>query len=188
MRSLSETERSALLQLARDSIKEAVCHGDLLVPIPGDGIFSERCGVFVTLHVLQRLRGCIGVIEGEEPLGSSIVRCAASAALYDPRFPRLLEPELPNLQIEISLLSAPAPILPGEIELGRHGLLVSQGRQRGVLLPQVATEHGLTVEQFLAETCRKAQLSTDAWHQPESKICGFTCQVFSDTTVARSSS
>ena len=188
MRSLSEAERDALLQLARDSVREVVCRGELLTSIPGDGIFSERCGVFVTLHVLRRLRGCIGVIEGEEPLGTSIVRCAASAAWYDPRFPRLVEAELADLQIEVSLLSVPVPIRPEEIKLGTHGLLVSRGRQRGVLLPQVAAEHELSVEQFLAETCRKAQLSMDAWRQPEARILAFTCQVFSDATLARDSS
>lgn len=185
MRSLSEAEHEALLRLARDSVVEAVCRGDLPRYLRNDGIFGERCGVFVTLHVLRLLRGCIGVVEADEPLGSSIVRCAATAALHDPRFNAIRQEEIPDLQIELSLLSAPLAIRPEQIEIGRHGLLVSNGRHRGLLLPQVATEHSLTAEQFLAETCRKAELATDAWRNLDTKLFAFTCEVFSEQGFAR---
>jgi AmmeMemoRadiSam system protein A len=180
MPSLSEADRRVLLRLARHAVVEAVSHGGLLEPIPQEGVFAERRGVFVTLRVRRRLRGCIGVIEGEDPLGESTVRCAVSAALQDPRFVPIRTEELSEIQIEISLISPPAPIRPEEIEIGRHGLLVSCGKQRGLLLPQVATEHHLAAEQFLQETCRKAQLARDAWRDGETQILGFTCEVFSD--------
>jgi AmmeMemoRadiSam system protein A len=180
MPSLSEADHHALLRLARKAVIEAVSSGHLLEQIPQDGVFAERRGVFVTLHVRRRLRGCIGVIEGEETLGESIVRCATSAALQDSRFPPVRPDELEELQIEISLLSPPAAIRPEEIEIGRHGLLVCREAQRGLLLPQVATEHHLTREQFLEETCRKAQLPRDVWREPETQVLGFTCEVFSD--------
>ena len=180
MLSLSESERQALLDLARQSVTEAVSHGRILANIPCGGIFSQQHGVFVTLHVGKRLRGCIGMVEPKEPLGDSIVRCAAGAALQDSRFPAVRPDELSDLQIEISLLSPPLPIRPEEIEIGRHGLLISRGRQRGLLLPQVAVEHNLSAEQFLAETCRKAHLPPESWRDADANICGFTCEIFSD--------
>jgi uncharacterized protein len=180
MPSLSESERQELLNLARQAITQAVSRGQVLADIPSGGIFSQRSGVFVTLHVSRRLRGCIGVVEPEERLGDSVVRCAASAALQDPRFRAVRPDELSDLQIEISLISPPLPIRPEEVEIGRHGLLVSRGRQRGLLLPQVAVEHHLGTDQFLAEACRKAQLAPDAWREADTGVFGFTCEVFSD--------
>jgi len=180
MPSLSEADSNALLQLARDSVISAVSSGCLPALVPQKEVFSQKCGVFVTVYVNHRLRGCIGVIEGDESLGDGVVRCAACAALQDPRFPPLRPEELDDMQIQISLLSPLAPILAGEIEIGRHGLMVALGRQRGVLLPQVATDHNLTVEEFLAETCRKAGLAPGAWRGPETQIFGFTCEAFSD--------
>ena len=180
MPSLSDVDRLALLRLARRAVIDAVSHEVLTEQIPMDGIFAQRRGAFVTLHVRNHLRGCIGVTEARDPLGDCIVRCAASAALQDPRFPPVRADELPDLQIEISLLSSPAPIQPTEIEIGRHGLLISRGRQRGLLLPQVATEHHLNGEQFLQETCRKARLPPDAWRDPDIELLGFTCEVISE--------
>jgi AmmeMemoRadiSam system protein A len=133
------------------------------------------------------LRGCIGTTEGDEPLGDATVRCAASAALRDPRFPAMRSEELGELNIEISVLSPLAPIRPEEIEIGRHGLVVSDENHRGLLLPQVAPEHGLNREQFLAETCRKARLPQDAWRWTSARIQGFTCEVFSDAKRAGAS-
>ena|SRR5256885_5044634 len=177
---LSEAEGNALLRLARDSVIEVVSRGRLPAELPRAELFSQNCGVFVTVYVNHRLRGCIGVVEANESLGEGIVRCAACAALQDPRFPPVQPEELKDVQIQISLLSPLAPILTGDIEIGRHGLMVAVGKQRGVLLPQVAADHKLTVEQFLAETCRKAGLSASAWRAPEAQIFGFTCEAFSD--------
>jgi AMMECR1 domain-containing protein len=94
------------------------------------------------------------------------------------------EPQLEEMSIEISLLSSLDPILPEAIETGRHGLLVVNHAQRGLLLPKVATEHGLTCEQFIEETCRKAGLPRQAWKDPETRLFGFTCEVFSDTAAS----
>lgn len=174
--------------MARQAVTEAVSHGRILANIPCGGIFSQQHGVFVTLHIGKWLRGCIGVVEPKEPLGDSVVRCAASAALQDPRFPAVRPDELSDLHIEISMLSPPLPVRPEEIEIGRHGLLISRGRQRGLLLPQVAVEHRLSAEQFLAEACRKAQLPPDSWRDADASICGFTCEIFSDGPRPASSS
>jgi AmmeMemoRadiSam system protein A len=181
MLSLSEADRRSLLAVARRAIADAVSLLPSAGGSPQNGVFEEKRGVFVTLHARGRLRGCIGVIEAFEPLGESIVRCAANAALRDPRFPPVQVEEIPELQIELSLLSALKLILPENIEIGKHGLLISQGPKRGLLLPQVAVEHKLSREQFLEETCRKAGLNAKAWQEPETQIHGFTCEVFSES-------
>jgi AmmeMemoRadiSam system protein A len=184
MPSLSEADRQNLLRLARHAVEQAVSRTQLPENIPHDGVFAERCGVFITLRSGRRLRGCIGVIDADQPLGDSVVRCAASAALQDPRFAPVCLEDLGGLQIEISLLSPPAAIDPTEIEVGRHGLLVARGTRRGLLLPQVAAEHGLTREQFLEEACRKALLPREAWRDAETQVFGFTCEVLCDDGVS----
>jgi len=170
MPSLSEEDRRNALQLARTAVVDAVTHRKLPDKFPGEGIFAVRCGVFVTLHVRNRLQGCIGVIDAKEPLGEAIVRCAASAALEDPRFSPMKPEQLDDLSIEISLLSPLEPIAPEAVEIGRHGLFIRHHAHRGLLLPQVAIEHHLAREEFLEETCRKAGLIRDAWRDPETQI------------------
>jgi AmmeMemoRadiSam system protein A len=180
MQSLSESERQKLLLLARQAITEAITRRKLPAVIPHDGIFGEHRAVFVTVHVRGELRGCIGTTEAGEPLADAIVRCGASAALQDPRFAPLAVEELSVMQIEISVLSPLAMLRPDEIEIGRHGLVISDEAHRGLLLPQVAVEHSLTREEFLGETCRKARLPRDAWRLPSTQLQGFTCEVFSE--------
>ena len=182
MPSLSEEDRRSALELARTAVTFAVTHRKLPDSVPHEGVFAERRGVFVTLHVQRRLQGCIGVVEAHEPLGEAIVRCAASAALEDPRFSPMTNDQLGELSIEISLLSPLEPITPESIEIGRHGLLIQLHAQRGLLLPQVAVEHQFTREQFLEETCKKAGLRREAWQDPEARILGFTCDVFSENS------
>ena len=177
MQCLSETDRNAILELARQAVEEAVCRGRVLERIPKAEVFERKCGVFVTLHVGKLLRGCIGVIDAREPLRHSLARCAASAALEDPRFHPVRPEEMGSLEIEVSLLSPLERIRPEEIEIGKHGLLVEQDFHRGLLLPQVATEHQLDKEQFLRETCHKAGLPGEAWKEPETRIYGFTCEI-----------
>lgn len=177
---LSEPDRRSLLELARRAVAEAVSLQRSAGNILRSGFTAETQGVFVTLHARGRLRGCIGVVETLEPLGEAIARCAASSALNDPRFSPVRPDELQELQIEISLLSPIELILPHNIEIGKHGLLISQGSKRGLLLPQVAVEHKLSREQFLEETCRKAGLHAKAWQDAETQVFGFICEVFSE--------
>ena len=177
MQSLSEGERRAILELARKAVLEAVCHNRAVGPIPQQGVFERRSGVFVTLHVRGKLHGCIGMIEPRTSLGKGIVKCAIGAALEDPRFSPMRPEEAEEVEIEVSLLSPVERIRVEEIEIGRHGLVVENGLNRGLLLPQVALEHGLDREGFLRETCHKASLARDAWQHPETRIYGFTCEV-----------
>ncbi|MBS1840779.1 MAG: AmmeMemoRadiSam system protein A [Acidobacteria bacterium] len=179
----SPEERRALLQYARHVVESAVRHSSFSA-VSEDPIFSAVRGVFVTIHAKNKLRGCIGVVEAAEPLRSSIAHCATGAALHDPRFLPVRPEELEHLEIEISLLSPPTPIQPADIALGKHGLIVVSDRRRGLLLPQVAAEHQLDREEFLAETCHKAGLPRDAWKSSAVQILGFTCEVFSDRVEA----
>jgi AmmeMemoRadiSam system protein A len=171
-------EQRAMLSLARSAIVGVFTGSPIKIPQPELPCFSLRRGVFVTVHVEGKLRGCIGVIEGREALERSIVHCAESAACRDPRFPPLRPEEIAGLEIEISVLSELFPISLENIEVGRHGLLVVSREKRGLLLPQVAVEHHLSSEQFVEETCRKAGLPRDAWRDPKSRLLGFTCEVF----------
>jgi len=180
MPSLPEGDRSALLQLARSAVVEAVTQGTLLAVIPSHGIFAGRHGVFVTLHIGKRLRGCIGVLDGRASLGEAVVRCAVGAAREDPRFAPVRPDELDAVRVEVSVLSQPAPIRPEEIVVGVHGLVVVAEGRKGVLLPQVATEHHLDRDRFLEETCRKAGLAADAWRAPETRVLGFTSEIFAE--------
>ncbi len=173
---LSDSDREALLRVARDAVHSAVAR-TAFPQIPNSAVFSEICGVFVTLHVAGLLRGCIGVVQPREPLSRTVPDCAASAALNDPRFPPLQLADLPDLDVEISLLSSATPIPPDSIQVGLHGLLIDRDGHRGLLLPQVATEHHLDRERFLAETCRKAGLPPDAWRDPRTRILAFTCEL-----------
>jgi len=180
MPSLSEEDRKAILELARQGVLHAVCHDRPLSTFPTTGIFAERRGLFVTLHVAKKLRGCIGVIEVSTNLGEALARCAADAALHDPRFSRMRPEEMDALEIEVSLLSPIELIQPEAVEIGIHGLLVERGLRRGLLLPQVAVEHRLTREQFLAETCTKAGLPREAWKESETKLYGFRCEIVAE--------
>jgi len=179
MSPLSKADQQLLLRLARQALEESVRHYRLAEVEEPAGILRENCGAFVTLTKAGRLRGCIGYIEPRKPLYQTVRECAMAAALHDPRFDPVSPEELPQLRLEISVLSRFAEIRPDQIEVGRHGLMVSRGNQKGVLLPQVAVEWRWDRERFLEETCYKAGLSPDAW-QHGAKIQAFTAQVFGE--------
>src|SRR5262245_41024935 len=154
----SARERRALLDLARSAILAAFTEAPLQLPEPPPPCFELRRGAFVTVHVRGKLRGCIGVIEGLDPLANVILHCAESAAFRDARFSPLRPDEAAGLQIEISVLSELFPLAADQVRIGTHGLFIRSGHRQGLLLPQVAVEHGLSPEDFLAETCHKAGL------------------------------
>jgi len=174
---LSDADQDRLLRLARKALEESVRDYELPDVEEPMGALREHCGAFVTLWKAGRLRGCIGYIEARKPLYQTVRESVLSAALRDPRFDPVDPEELPLLRLEISVLSPLFDISPHQIEVGRHGLMVSQGSQRGVLLPQVAVEWKWDRERFLEETCMKAGLPPDAW-QRGARIQAFTAQVF----------
>ena len=185
----SEIDRRLLLQLAREAIaahvgvpRESTIQSAIQSAIrnPQSAILARPGGAFVTLHKRGALRGCVGHIEPTEPLGGVVPRCAVAACSSDPRFPPVARDELDAIDIEISLLGPLAPIAgPHDIVVGRDGLVVERGWQRGLLLPQVATEWGWNAETFLAHTCQKAGLPRDAW-QKGAKVSRFDAEVFGE--------
>jgi len=168
-----------LLQLARQSVTAAVTDGKLLSLTEVDPAFQNEQGVFVTLTKYGQLRGCIGYPEPALPLYQAVIHSAASAALQDPRFPPVAPAELDDLHIEISVLSMLQAAKPEEVEVGTHGLVIEQGRARGLLLPQVPVEWGWDHDEFLAHTCRKAGLPPDAWRRGAG-LFTFTAEVFTE--------
>jgi AmmeMemoRadiSam system protein A len=179
--SLSNEEKNALLQIARRSLVEVIVRGSVWQPDLPVGILAEPRGAFVTLHLGKKLRGCVGQVEPHKSLASTVARCAISAAREDDRFNPAQPDEVAQLTIEISVLSQPKPISLVEINIGTHGLIVERGPFRGLLLPQVAAERHWTREKFLSETCLKAGLPGDAWKSKETRILGFSAEVFSES-------
>ncbi len=137
--------------------------------------------MFVTLHKHGQLRGCIGTLEPREPLAEAVRSAAVSAATQDPRFPAVNPDEVDDLEIEISVLSPLEKIdRPEDIIVGKHGVVVAEGVQRGVFLPQVAPEQGWDRETMLNYLCaHKAGLPADAWRRT-ADLYVFTTQVFSE--------
>lgn len=156
---------------------------DSTVELPANEALHRPGGAFVTLHRGSRLRGCIGQLPAREPLVEVVAHCARSAALEDPRFSPVRPEEIADIEIEISVLSPLEDITPEKIEAGTHGLVVSRGWQRGVLLPQVATQFGWTAEKFLEETCAKAGLDRTAWRDSETRVQAFTAEVFGEPAL-----
>ena len=141
---------------------------------------SVRSGAFVSLHRGPDLRGCIGTFQSDHPLWRTVRDMAVAAASRDPRFSAVGPDDLPSLSVEISVLSTPRPAQAEEVTVGLHGVVVSRDWQRGVLLPQVAVEHGWSRTEFLAHACRKAGLPLDAWRDPATRIDVFEAEVFSE--------
>jgi AmmeMemoRadiSam system protein A len=186
---MTDEEKGELLRIARHSIRRALGVG-MDVPEPQRsprpaGRLAEPGGAFVTLHLQGRLRGCIGYVLSAQPVADVVEEVAVKAALQDPRFPPVTRGEVSQLQIEISLLTPMVQVRsPEEIEVGRDGLMLELGGRRGLLLPQVATEHGWEREEFLENTAWKAGLPRDAWKDPKAHIFRFAAEIIEERHVA----
>jgi AmmeMemoRadiSam system protein A len=178
---LNDQEKQILLSLARTTV-ERVVKGDEPPPLPdGPPAIKQPMGAFVTLHRKGQLRGCIGYMEAREPLDETVREMAEAAASRDYRFHPVSPNELKDIDIEISALSPLRRIHDiSEIEVGKHGIWITKGVNRGVLLPQVATEQGYDRITFLQQTCRKAFLPPDAWQDSDTIIEIFSAQVFGE--------
>ena len=194
----SSEERIQLLRLAHDSISSALQRREISLDPPTPH-FAEPRGVFTSIYLRhdlpggdrlregrpreaqrrEELRGCVGYVLPTCPVYRAVAETARAAAFDDNRFRPVTIEEAPHLEIELSILSQAQAIQPEEIEVGRHGLLISWHGQRGLLLPQVPIEHAWDCTTFLEQTCRKAGLSLDAW-QKGATIEAFTAEVFGD--------
>lgn len=176
---ITEEEKNTLLDMAREVISSVLDRKDIPEFSVTSSLLREKRGAFVTLKKRGQLRGCIGYIEGIKPLYQAVVEMAIAAAFRDPRFPPLTRGELEQLDIEISVLSPLTEVKNVQtIEVGCHGIYIVKGFQSGLLLPQVAVEHHWNRETFLAETCFKAGLPTQAWKDKETKIYIFSADIF----------
>jgi len=178
---------AAAVRWARMALEEAVQGPRLqLLPAPPPGLAEPR-GAFVTLTTTAgELRGCTGFVEARAPLHEVVAR-AATLAARDPRFSPVRAEELERILVEVSILSLPVAVharapedLAAAVRVGDHGLVVARGRDRGVLLPQVAVEHGFTAEQFLGACCVKAGLDAEAWRDAGLQWAVFGAQVFAE--------
>ncbi|MBI3723081.1 AmmeMemoRadiSam system protein A [bacterium] len=178
----SPEERHTLLALAREAIEAHVRRARA----PGKGErgtprLEAPGAAFVTLRRSDgELRGCIGTTRFERPLVDLVPDLAVSSASSDRRFDPVEPGELDDLRISISVLSPLEPARLGEIEIGRHGLVVRRGGSSGLLLPQVASERGWDERTFLEETSRKAGLGHDAWRKPDATVLWFTAESFGE--------
>jgi len=176
---LTEQQRDRLLAIAREALLAAT-RGEPYAPACDDAALAQPGAAFVTLRKQEELRGCIGCIHAAEPLCLVVAKMARAAALEDFRFLPVQEKEVRGIRIEISVLSAPQRVQDvQEIEVGTHGLIVQQGANRGLLLPQVATEWGWGREEFLEYTCEKAGLPRDAWRKGAA-VYVFSAEVFGE--------
>lgn len=183
MSPLTNEEKAFLLRLARRTLEFSVAGKPAELPAEIPAKLQTAAGVFVTLHQRGELRGCVGYILARKPLYRAVMEAAKAAALQDPRFSPIRPADLPELEAEISVLSPCQTISPAAVQVGVHGLMVSQGEARGLLLPQVAVERQWNREQFLEETCRKAGLPADAWRHG-AKVEAFTAEVFGEKSLA----
>jgi AmmeMemoRadiSam system protein A len=194
----SSEERLQLLRLAHDSISSALQHREISLYPPTPHLAQLR-GVFTSIYLRhdlpgqaqpsqaqpkeaqrrEELRGCVGYVLPTCPVYRAVAETARAAAFDDNRFRPVTIEEAPHLDIELSILSKAQPIQPEEIEVGRHGLLITWHGQRGLLLPQVPVERAWDGTTFLEQTCRKAGLPLDAW-QKGATIEAFTAEVFRD--------
>jgi AmmeMemoRadiSam system protein A len=180
MSSLAEREKQLLLQIARSALTLGVANEPPPHDFPSEEFLQQPAGAFVTLHRRGRLRGCVGQLPGHDALAAVVAHCARAAALDDSRFDPVTTTELSEIDIEVSVMSALQDMTLEAIEPGKHGLLVSQGMQRGVLLPQVASQFKWGAQRFLEETCVKAGLERDAWKDPATRVQAFTAEVFDE--------
>jgi AmmeMemoRadiSam system protein A len=175
---IGAAQQQQLLVLARSALEARVRGGGEAVSVEDDE--HVPAGAFVSIHRHGALRGCLGRLDCEWSLNRVVAYLATALADSDPRFEPVSPDELPELEIEISILTPERPIAGiEEIEVGRHGVIVEQGRSRGLLLPQVAAEHGWGVTQFVAHTCLKAGLPPDAWRSG-ARVYVFEALVFAE--------
>jgi AmmeMemoRadiSam system protein A len=183
---LTDDEKRELLRIARATLREYFHTGRIPPGKPHRDSLTAEAGAFVSLHREGVLRGCIGKQQETTALFRTIQEMTIAAATRDPRFDPVDEDEVDDIEIEISVLGGATPVRgPADIEIGAHGLAIEHDGRRGLLLPQVAVEHGWDAATFLAEVCRKAGLDADAWKQPGAVVQRFSAQVFNDDTHPR---
>jgi AmmeMemoRadiSam system protein A len=177
---IAADDQQRLLSLARRAIESRVRREPPPPPERG-GAFDLASGAFVTIHCHGDLRGCLGRLDPDEPLGSTIAQLAASVTDSDPRFDPVRPSELDALEVEISVLTPEREVTSAaDVIVGRHGVIVEDGGRRGLLLPQVATAYRWDAATFVSQTCVKAGLPADAWRRG-ARVLVFEAEVFGES-------
>ena len=177
---LSEAQQKELLKLARDTLVAYLERGEKLAYQTSDAELNRMAGAFVTLNEKGELRGCIGLMQSELPLYSTVQEMAIAAATQDPRFPPVKAEELSLIKIEISILTPMQPVTDlNQIVVGKHGLMIEMNSRRGAFLPQVPVEQGWDLNAYLENLCYKAGLKGDCWRQNPT-LYSFTALVFGE--------
>jgi AmmeMemoRadiSam system protein A len=181
-REFSPQERRSLLRLAHEAIESTLEDRKISLDPPSAHLGEPR-GVFTTIYLHAELRGCVGYLVPVTPLYRAVAETARAAASEDTRFRPVTREEAAQLEVSLSILSPLRPIEPEQVEIGRHGLVVTLAGRRGLLLPQVPVEHQWDRVTFLEQTCRKAGLPADAW-KTGATLEAFTAEVFGETEPA----
>ena len=184
---LTDEQGEYLVILARHVIMNQFEPTD--IELSDDPVLQEKCGVFVTLTINGGLRGCIGLPMPTSPLLDAVVQASKSAAFEDPRFPAVQQNEMDDMVIEVSVLTPPEKLavsdpkdLPSHVVVGRDGLIIGRGWQKGLLLPQVPVEWGWDSKQFLSQCCVKAGLPQNSWLKKDIEILTFQAILFKEDT------
>jgi len=178
---LTQNDETVLLKIAREAIVHQIKNEDYSPTPREEKALNQHSGCFVTIKQAGHLRGCIGNFQSQQPLYQEVSTMAVAAASQDPRFQPMGSAELDNFDLEITVLSPLEKITDtNQIEVGTHGIYIIKGHNRGVLLPQVATEYGWDRETFLQQTCLKAGLPENSWQLPDAEIYIFSGQIFSE--------
>lgn len=182
---LNKKEQMELMRIARDTLVHYLEKEDYPEDLEKKYAVSDNLkavtGVFVTLKKKGNLRGCIGSIIGREPLYIGVRDNAVNAAVKDYRFPNVKKTELKNIHIEISVMTPLQPLDDyKKIRLGTDGVIIKRGRFQAVYLPQVATETGWNLDQFLGHLCQKAGLPSNSYTEAGMDIYIFQAQVFGE--------
>jgi AmmeMemoRadiSam system protein A len=190
--SLTKENQLRLLELAKNSIQHGLQTGRPLKINLGDfpAELTEQRATFVTLEIIQQLRGCIGMLEAVRPLAEDIAENAFSAAFSDPRFPPLEAKEFEALEIHLSLLTAAEPIsfdteqhLLAQLQPGIDGLILEEGHRRGTFLPSV-WESLPEPEQFLRYLKQKAGLPPSYWSE-KIRIYRYQAEIIGQESVTK---
>ncbi len=188
---LTDEQGFFLVRLARQSIESELGIADEPSDYHSDSVLMEKCGVFVTLNVHEKgsygLRGCIGLPYATSPLVDAVVDAAKSAAFNDPRFPTVQRHEMDGITIEVSVLTPPELIghddkkdLPNQVTVGRDGLIIGLGWNKGLLLPQVPVEWGWDSREFLDQCCVKAGIPKNSWLRNDTEVYTFHAILFKE--------
>ena len=183
---LTLAEKHTLLQLARQALESGV-QGSSLPPVDEASLtpaLRAEGASFVTLTVGGNLRGCIGALEPYQPLAEDVREHAVAAALQDYRFHPVQREELPRIEIEVSRLTIPVPLvykdaadLLSKLHPGVDGVILRDGFRRATFLPQV-WEKIPDPSEFLENLCYKMGAAPDTWRRKKLEVLIYHVEEF----------